>query len=242
MKKMKVGLIGCGSISGQYLESARTLYSDVYEIAALADIRREVAESRAREYSIPNILTPDELIHDPSIDIVLNLTNPQAHADIICSALDAGKHVYTEKPFGVSREEACQIMDAMKRSGKRVGCAPDSFMGMPAQTAAKAVDAAFELKVVKPDNFASVGQIADHLINRRTVVLNLESTSKETARRIIDFLNGVAYTLDGQIKAVANNTYVITPSHVDISGESLAESKPAASVTQAPDDSGFGGF
>ena len=103
-------------------------------------------------------------------------------------------------------------------------------------------DSAFELKVVKPENFASVGQIADHLINHRTVVLNLESTSKDTARRIIDFLNGVAYTLDGQIKAVANNTYVITPSHVDISGESLTESKPAATVTQAADDSGFGGF
>jgi len=110
------------------------------------------------------------------------------------------------------------------------------------ETVTRAADASFELKVVKPENFASVGQIADHLINRRTVVLNLESTSKDTARRIIDFLNGVAYTLDGQIKAVANNTYVITPSHVDISGESLAESKPAASVTQAPDDSGFGGF
>ncbi len=106
----------------------------------------------------------------------------------------------------------------------------------------KVADSSFELKVVKPENFASVGQIADHLINHRTVVLNLESTSKDTARRIIDFLNGVAYTLDGQIKAVANNTYVITPSHVDISGESLSESKPAASVTQAADDSGFGGF
>lgn len=114
--------------------------------------------------------------------------------------------------------------------------------GAKRETVTKTVDSAFELKVVKPENFASVGQIADHLINRRTVVLNLESTSKDTARRIIDFLNGVAYTLDGQIKAVANNTYVITPSHVDISGESLAESKPAASVTQAPDDSGFGGF
>ncbi|MBR3714724.1 MAG: cell division protein SepF [Clostridia bacterium] len=110
------------------------------------------------------------------------------------------------------------------------------------ETVARAADSPFELKVVKPENFASVGQIADHLINRRTVVLNLESTSKETARRIIDFLNGVAYTLDGQIKAVANNTYVITPSHVDISGESLTESKPAATVTQAADDSGFGGF
>lgn len=106
----------------------------------------------------------------------------------------------------------------------------------------RAADSSFELKVVKPENFASVGQIADHLINHRTVVLNLESTSKETSRRIIDFLNGVAYTLDGQIKAVANNTYVITPSHVDISGESLTESKPAATVTQAADDVGFGGF
>lgn len=110
------------------------------------------------------------------------------------------------------------------------------------EATARVSDSSFELKVVKPENFASVGQIADHLINRRTVVLNLESTSKDTARRIIDFLNGVAYTLDGQIKAVANNTYVITPSHVDISGESLTESKPAASVTQTADDSGFGGF
>ena len=110
------------------------------------------------------------------------------------------------------------------------------------ETVARAADSSFELKVVKPENFASVGQIADHLINRRTVVLNLESTSKETSRRLIDYLNGVAYTLDGQIKAVENNTYVITPSHVDISGESLTESKPAATVTQAADDSGFGGF
>ncbi len=120
--------------------------------------------------------------------------------------------------------------------------APEAAPAAKRESVTKATDASFELKVVKPENFASVGQIADHLINRRTVVLNLESTSKETSRRIIDFLNGVAYTLDGQIKAVANNTYVITPSHVDISGESLTESKPAATVTQAPDDSGFGGF
>lgn len=120
--------------------------------------------------------------------------------------------------------------------------APEAAPAAKRESVTKSTDASFELKVVKPENFASVGQIADHLINRRTVVLNLESTSKETSRRIIDFLNGVAYTLDGQIKAVANNTYVITPSHVDISGESLTESKPAATVTQAPDDSGFGGF
>ena len=107
-----------------------------------------------------------------------------------------------------------------------------------------AESAAFELKVVKPENFASVGQIADHLINRRTIVLNLESTSKEVARRIIDFLNGVAYTLDGQIQAVANNTYIITPCNVGISGEALtADKNPSQDTVQQPvESSGFNGF
>ena len=102
--------------------------------------------------------------------------------------------------------------------------------------------AQLQVVLVKPEVFTDAKQIADHLIAKKTVVLNLETASSENKRRIIDFLNGVAYTLDGQIKAVANNTYVITPSHVDISGESLTESKPAATVTQAADDSGFGGF
>ena len=68
-----------------------------------------------------------------------------------------------------------------------------------------------ELKVVKPDKFENVSQIADHLLNRRTVVLNLEATNKETARRLIDFLSGVAYSIEGQLKRVANNAYIITP-------------------------------
>ena len=78
-----------------------------------------------------------------------------------------------------------------------------------------------ELKVVRPKEFESVPQIADHLLHRRTVVLNLEETNKETARRVIDFLSGVAYSLDGQLKKVASNTYVITPPNVDVSGEAM---------------------
>ena len=72
---------------------------------------------------------------------------------------------------------------------------------------------AIELKVVKPEKFENVSQIADHLLNRRTVVLNLEATNKETARRLIDFLSGVAYSIEVQLKIVANNAYVITPSN-----------------------------
>ena len=73
-----------------------------------------------------------------------------------------------------------------------------------------------ELKVVRPEHFEDVSTIADHLLNGRTVVLNLETASKETARRFIDFLSGVAYSIDGQMKRVANNTYIITPNNVDV--------------------------
>ena len=78
-----------------------------------------------------------------------------------------------------------------------------------------------ELTVVKPERFDNVSQIANHLLNRRTVVLNLEETNKETARRLLDFLSGVAYSINGNLKRVANNTYVITPCNVDVSGDQL---------------------
>ena len=80
-----------------------------------------------------------------------------------------------------------------------------------------------ELKICKPQSFAEVGTIADHLLNRCTVVLNLETTSKETARRIVDFLSGVSYSIDGQIKPVANNTFVLTPRAVSVTGEETGE-------------------
>ena len=82
-----------------------------------------------------------------------------------------------------------------------------------------------ELKVVKPERFDNVPQIANHLLNRRTVVLNLEDTNKETARRLLDFLSGVAYSINGNLKRVANNTYVITPCNVDVSDGPLREKR-----------------
>lgn len=76
---------------------------------------------------------------------------------------------------------------------------------------------AIELKVVKPQAFEDSAQVADHLLSKRTVVLNLEDTNKEAARRILDFLTGVAYSIGGSIKKVANSAYVVTPSNVDVS-------------------------
>ena len=87
------------------------------------------------------------------------------------------------------------------------------------------IHATTQLKVVlvKPERFENASEIADHLKEKRTVVLNLESTNKDVARRLIDFLSGVAYAGEGKIKKVAANTYIITPSSVDIMGDLIDE-------------------
>ena len=87
------------------------------------------------------------------------------------------------------------------------------------------IHATTQLKVVlvKPERFENASEIADHLKDKRTVVLNLESTNKDIARRLIDFLSGVAYAGEGKIKKVSANTYIITPYHVDIEGDLIDE-------------------
>ena len=85
------------------------------------------------------------------------------------------------------------------------------------------IHATTQLKVVlvKPERFENASEIADHLKDKRTVVLNLESTNKDVARRLIDFLSGVAYAQDGKIRRVASATYIITPFNVDLMGDQL---------------------
>ena len=102
---------------------------------------------------------------------------------------------------------------------------------------------ALELTVVRPDGFESATQIADNLLNQRTVVLNLEATSKETARRLLDFLAGVAYSISGKLKRVATNTYVITPSNVGVTGETMKDapvSTPTPAAQRSSEEDGFG--
>ncbi len=87
------------------------------------------------------------------------------------------------------------------------------------------IHATTQLKVVlvKPERFENASEIADQLKDKRTVVINLESTNKDVARRLVDFLSGVAYAIEGKIKKVAENTYIITPYHVDIEGDLIDE-------------------
>lgn len=140
MKKYKVGLIGCGAIAGNYLRHAKEVYADYFEIVALGDIDPAKAKERAEKYEVARWGAPEIVYDDPDIDIVLNLTVPAAHEEVTIRALEAGKHVYTEKPLAISREGMQNIIDTARRCGKRVGCAPDSFMSAPAQTAKKALE------------------------------------------------------------------------------------------------------
>ncbi len=132
--------------------------------------------------------------------------------------------------FTPEDEEMDEDIDAIDISSKNTE-KEDRLMNYdePMQTGKKNkvvnIHATTQLQVVlvKPEQFEDASGIADHLNERRTVVLNLESTSKDLARRLVDFLSGVAYANNGQIKRVANSTFIITPYNVDIMGDLLDE-------------------
>jgi predicted dehydrogenase len=138
IQKTKIGVVGCGAISGIYLQSPKTF--EAIEIAAVSDMFPEKAKARAAEYNIAKVYTLDELLADPEIQIVLNITNPQAHAEVALKAVAAGKSVHSEKPFTLTREEGQKLLAAAKAKGVRVGCAPDTFLGGGLQTCRKLID------------------------------------------------------------------------------------------------------
>ena len=128
-----------------------------------------------------------------------------------------------DEEYEEAEEEEEEVITAPSRSAEPAPAQQPPKAAASASPAKVKIDgAALELKVVKPERYEDVPQIADHLLNRRTVVLNLEASNKEISRRIIDFLSGVAYALDGRLSNVAVNTYLITPSHVTVSGEDLS--------------------
>ncbi|WP_270168359.1 Gfo/Idh/MocA family protein [Paenibacillus sp. SYP-B4298] len=138
MNKMKVGIIGCGNISKIYFTNLQK-YEEV-EVYACADLDVSRAEARAAEFGVGKAYSVDELIADPAVEIVVNLTIPQAHAEVSIRALEAGKHVYVEKPLAVTREEAKAMLDTASRKGLRLASAPETFLGGGIQTCRKLVD------------------------------------------------------------------------------------------------------
>ena len=134
---LRIGIVGVGAISGAYLSTVERL--EAVRLVAVADLDAERAAAVAAEQGV-RALTVDELVADPEVDLVLNLTIPAAHAEIALRAIAAGKAVYGEKPLAATLDEARQVVEAGRAAGVRVGCAPDTVLGTGVQTARRAID------------------------------------------------------------------------------------------------------
>ncbi|HMQ58232.1 MAG TPA: Gfo/Idh/MocA family oxidoreductase [Rhizobiaceae bacterium] len=136
-KTLGVGIIGCGNISAAYMRLA-PLFKGI-EVRACADAMPAAAEARAKEFGL-RAMSVDDLLKADDVDIVVNLTIPSAHFDVSMKAAEAGKHVYSEKPFVLSVAEGKALAKAAAKKGVRVGSAPDTFMGGAHQLARHLID------------------------------------------------------------------------------------------------------
>ncbi|SDT94114.1 Predicted dehydrogenase [Verrucomicrobium sp. GAS474] len=135
----RIGIIGCGNISNNYFQHLRQ-FPDFIRIVACADLDLARARAKAAEHGIARGCTTGELLADPGIDLVLNLTLPATHAAVNLAILKAGKHAYCEKPFSLTYQEGlCIVREAGKRK-LRLGCAPDTVLGGGIQTCRKLID------------------------------------------------------------------------------------------------------
>jgi predicted dehydrogenase len=137
MDKVGIGIIGLGNISAAYLKASQDF--PVLDIRAVADMNPAAAKARADEFGLKAV-DLDAIFTDPSIDIILNLTIPKAHVEVGLRAIEAGKHVYSEKPLGIVFAEGKKLVEAAKAKNLRVGSAPDTFLGGSHQTSRRLVD------------------------------------------------------------------------------------------------------
>lgn len=137
-RPFRIGLVGCGRISDIYLKTCARFPE--LDVIACASLDLEESERKAAQFGIARACRPEDIFSDPSIDCVLNLTVPAAHAEISMRALDAGKHIYSEKPFVTNREDAPRILKLAAEKELLVGNAPDTFLGGRWQTVRRLID------------------------------------------------------------------------------------------------------
>ena len=136
--KVKVGIIGCGNIAPAYVRGCRQ-FSSILDLVACADINEASASAFAEQHDL-NAMPVDDLLAADDIEIVINLTVPKVHAEVSLAIIAAGKHVHSEKPLAITREDGQKILAAANEKGVRVGCAPDTFLGGGLQTCRKLID------------------------------------------------------------------------------------------------------
>ncbi len=139
VRKVKTAVVGCGMISNIYIRNLKNLFY-IIDLTAVCDINPASAEEKARTYGVGRTMTLDEVAASDEIELVVNLTGPVAHYDVIKKMLLAGKHVYTEKTMTAELWQAEELVALAREKGLYVGCAPDSILGAGMQTAKKALD------------------------------------------------------------------------------------------------------
>jgi predicted dehydrogenase len=143
MKKIKIGFVGVGCISGIYLRNLTNMFKEV-EIVGVCDLIRERAENAVKDFNLPKLYEDMyELFNDPEVDIVLNITRPYEHYEVTKQALLHGKHVYSEKPLSPDLNEARELVALAKEKGLLLGGAPDTFMGAAIQTCRYLIDSGY---------------------------------------------------------------------------------------------------
>lgn len=135
---VKTAIIGAGNISGIYLQNCTAW--PILDVVAVASRTLTSARAQAARYGVPRACAVDEVLADPEIELVVNLTVPAVHASVGLAALRAGKSVYNEKPLALSREEARLLLDEARARELRVGCAPDTFLGAGLQACRRLLD------------------------------------------------------------------------------------------------------
>jgi predicted dehydrogenase len=136
-RKINIGIIGCGKVSAAYFNGCRQFKA--LNIVACADLDPARARAAAAQFGIARACTVEELLADPQIQIVVNLTVPASHAAINLAAIAAGKSVHCEKPLATDLEDARRTLEAARAAGVRLGCAPDTFLGGGIQTCIKLI-------------------------------------------------------------------------------------------------------
>lgn len=138
---MNIGIIGTGNISDIYLTNLTGMFKDKVKVLGCADLHRAKADGAAEKYGLPKrYADAEELLADEEIDLVVNLTTPQGHYELCRKSLEAGKHVYVEKPVSLEQEEAKALLDLAEKKSLRIGGAPDTFLGAGIQTCKKLID------------------------------------------------------------------------------------------------------
>ena len=135
---MNIGIMGTGNIAPAYIHGCRQ-FPEIVQIVACADLQPEKASAFAHTYGL-QAQSVTELLNNDSLDLIINLTIPAAHAAVSQQIIAAGKHVYIEKPLALTREKGQQVLTAAQAKGVRVGCAPDTFLGAGGQTCRQLID------------------------------------------------------------------------------------------------------